>query len=282
MAAPVITKHFDLVLCNTPTTGEGTLTVGAAVAPYMNFSQAGVPSGALISYSLIDVAGGNSETGWGVATLTGSTYTLTRNVLASTNSGSPISLSGSATISIDVISQDLLAFAPVASTPQILNDLPVSGGTSFSDTTSITAAYSVYEIDYTIISNNGADSLLMQFYDEGVLNTGSNYNSGWAWFNVHDNSSGVAPFYGSTSIALSNNMDPLASGTIKLFLPAVSGVMKQGLFANVVNQGSPNKLTQMNGSLQYVGSTNPLTGFKLFLAYGTIQAGSTVAVKGVG
>lgn len=278
----VLTKHYDLVLCNTPTTGTGSVTVGSAVAPYMNFDQAGVSSGDTISYSLIDVAGANSETGWGVATKSGSAWTVTRNVLQSTNSGSPISLSGSATISIDFIAQDFSAFALAAGTSQTLNTLLGTGASgSLSDTTSITSAYSVYEIIYAVTTNSGGDNLYLQFYDNGTLNTGSNYNSGWSWFNVHDNSSGNAEDYPGTSILLSNGVNYSACGSVTLFLPALSGALKQGLLRNVVNQAGP-KLTQMLGSFQYIGSTNPLTGFKLFFGTGNMQTGSVALIRGVG
>ena len=103
-------QFFDLVLCNTGTTGTSDAMLGAAVAPYLTPDQAGMTTGVPVSYSLIDVVSGHCEAGQGVATKSGSIWTISRaTVKTSSNSGSKISLSGSATISIEVIAADLQA-----------------------------------------------------------------------------------------------------------------------------------------------------------------------------
>lgn len=92
---------FDLIRFTTATTGTGTITVGAAVAPFATPAAAGVPDGTQIEYSIND--GLNSEKGFGVTGSSGTT--LTRNVLTAyvnnVAQSTPINLSGSAQVFID-------------------------------------------------------------------------------------------------------------------------------------------------------------------------------------
>lgn len=89
----------------TSTTGTGTITLGSAVAPWLTFSGAGVTNGQVVSYGIYDAAGGNSETG--IGTYTSSGTTLTRTVTTSTNSNNAINLSGSAEVYITARAQDI-------------------------------------------------------------------------------------------------------------------------------------------------------------------------------
>jgi len=85
-----------------PTVGTGTLTLGSAATGYLSFSAAGVQVNDVVTYSISD--GTNREVGTGLYNGT----TLTRNVIVSTNSNTPISLSGSAQISIVEGGDDVL------------------------------------------------------------------------------------------------------------------------------------------------------------------------------
>lgn len=95
-------KLYNLARMTTATTGTSTITLGAAVVGCLTFDQAGVQDGETISYAIKD--GGNSETGRGVYTASGTT--LTRSVLKSTNSNNPINLSGSAEVLITALKED--------------------------------------------------------------------------------------------------------------------------------------------------------------------------------
>jgi hypothetical protein len=101
----------NLARVTTATTGTGTITLGAAVPGFLSFASAGVVNGEVVSYGIKD--GNNSEVGTGTYTSAGTT--LTRTVLASTNAGAAISLSGLAEVFITVLAQDMDAKAPLAS-----------------------------------------------------------------------------------------------------------------------------------------------------------------------
>lgn len=97
-------KLYNLARMTTPTTGTGTLTLGAAVSGFLSFVAAGVLDGETVTYAIQD--GSASEIGRGVYTASGTT--LTRSVLKSTNSNSAISLSGSAQVFITPSAEDFL------------------------------------------------------------------------------------------------------------------------------------------------------------------------------
>lgn len=100
MARP---KFYNLVGVATATTGTGTLTLGSAAPGRLTFAQAGASNGDVVRYAIAD--GANSEVGIGTYSTTGPT--LTRDVVsASTNSGSKISCSGSASVSVTFAAED--------------------------------------------------------------------------------------------------------------------------------------------------------------------------------
>jgi hypothetical protein len=266
--AAVLTKHYDLVLCNTATTGTGNVTVGAAVAPYMNFAQAGVPNGATISYSIIDVAGGNSETGWGVVTLTGSTYTFTRNVLASTNSGSAISLSGSATISIDILSQDLQL------QPVLLGTTTLTSAAAYlQDATSL--ALTGYE-SYTVKLSNiapaaGGVGIYAQFYSNGAWQT-SGYED--TLCGVGSGGMGTAQSYSTSSICLAypNSIGITGnwqgwSAAFDIPTPTADNTC---LFGYGGGYSSSNGGPMWNGFAGGLVTAYPVTGIRIFASSGNI------------
>lgn len=92
-------QFANIAAMSTATTGTGTMTLGSAVANCLSFAAAGITNGNTVYYTIRD--GTNTEVG--IGTYTSSGTTLSRDtVYSSTNSGSKISLSGSATVFVDV------------------------------------------------------------------------------------------------------------------------------------------------------------------------------------
>ena len=95
-------KLYNLAGMTTATTGTGTITLGSAMSGHLTFAQAGVQDGETVTYAIKD--GAASEIGRGVYTSSGTT--LTRAVLKSTSSNSPINLSGTAEVIITAAAED--------------------------------------------------------------------------------------------------------------------------------------------------------------------------------
>jgi hypothetical protein len=113
-------KFFNLVKCSSSTVGTGPLTVGPAVSGFLDYTTGGVSSGDTVTYTLFDgpsPAAGQinaSETGQGVATLSGGVWTQSRDIVrASTNDGMPINCSGKELIALTLGAEDIAALGLV-------------------------------------------------------------------------------------------------------------------------------------------------------------------------
>jgi hypothetical protein len=112
---------LDGVVLNSATTGTGTLTLGAAVAPYLGMAAAGAVSGNTYSYSIVDATNSASEYGAGVWTSGGVNGTLTRGPIWSTNSNAAISCSGQQLVRISALMEDLVPSAQLGPEFVMLN-----------------------------------------------------------------------------------------------------------------------------------------------------------------
>jgi hypothetical protein len=92
------------VKMSTSTIGTGTIDLDAAETGYQSFADGGITNGQVVSYAIED--GAAWEIGTGTYT-TGTPDTLSRTVSESSNSGSPINLTGNAVVFITALSGDL-------------------------------------------------------------------------------------------------------------------------------------------------------------------------------
>lgn len=102
--------NFELARMTTATVGTGTITLGTAVTGFKSFAGAGVANSNEVFYGIRD--GAHSEIGYGTYTSSGTT--LSRNVIKSTNSDNPISLSGTAEVFIGPFAAVLAAIDATA------------------------------------------------------------------------------------------------------------------------------------------------------------------------
>lgn len=131
-------KLVDLVRVAVTSTGTGSpITLGSAITGFLTLALGGVADGTQVSYGIRD--GANSETGWGISGASGTT--LTRNVDASTNSGSPISLSGAAELVITGIARDFRWVGSPGGRLSLTSGVPVQ-------TADVTGATTVHYVPY--------------------------------------------------------------------------------------------------------------------------------------
>ena len=95
-------KLFNRAKMTTSTTGTGTVTLGSASVGFQSFADAGVSNSDVVQYVIEE--GCNFEIGTGTYTASGTT--LSRSPTESSNSGSAISLTGAATVSVTAIDDD--------------------------------------------------------------------------------------------------------------------------------------------------------------------------------
>ena len=137
-----MSKLYNLTRMTSATVGSGTLTLGAAVAGFLTFASAGVQDKDIITYSIID--GVNREIGTGLYTASGTT--LTRNVIASTNSNLALSLSGLAQVAIVEAAEDVLDVGPSQCRLTYATGVPVMN--SFQATLPVVSTGNVYLTPY--------------------------------------------------------------------------------------------------------------------------------------
>lgn len=159
----------DRVQETTTTTGTGTLTLAGAAMQYQSFN-AGIGSGNVTYYGLLDANGTAWETG--IGTMTSSTTLARTTILESSNSNAAISLStGTHTVYCNQPAQAIQT--PVA------KSVPNASGWSFINQNSATlTSYPNGPLVWTCVGNIGSDQISAVSYP---VPGGS-----WTW-TVHSN-----------------------------------------------------------------------------------------------
>lgn len=149
-------RLYNLARVYTATTGIVNIALGAAVPGFLTFVQAGVADGQ-VSYGIRD--GANTEVGIGVYA-SGSASLVRSYVLASTNAGGAISLSGNAEVYLTALAHDIAEPEGLA-----YNGIQVNGGMEVAQYTA-----SGYPLDCWKTSFNSTGA---------VLGVGPASASGW-------------------------------------------------------------------------------------------------------
>jgi hypothetical protein len=284
----------------TATTGTGTITLGAAVVGFQSFATAGVSDGDVVRYVIED--GSSWELGTGTFDATGGT--LTRTPSESSASGSPINLSGTATVFVSATAADVQS--NVAITGGTINGTTIGAAsastgafTTLSASTSLTTplvtnagtlALSATGANVVTASTNGVERLRI----DSAGNVGIGTNSPVTNLQVFKNSGGLAGVqisnttHGSTlsdglfvgvdnSIAYLYNYEdiPLVFGTNNTERMRITN-------AGLVGIGTSNPLVPVDirgpqAALNLTAGSDPLTNLNILNPDTTIGTGPTIA-----
>ena len=168
-------KLFNRAKMTTSTTGAGTVTLGSASVGFQSFADAGVSNGDVVQYVIEE--GANFEIGTGTYTASGTT--LTRSVTESSNSGSAITLSGTATVSVTGIADDFNRLEHEGSTKVSVS----STGASVTGNLSVSGTIPASQLTGALPAIDGSALTGITTVPAGVIvmwsGTNANIPSGW-------------------------------------------------------------------------------------------------------
>ncbi len=119
-------KFVDRVKMNLTTTGTGTVTFGSVVSGFQSLSDASVVDADVVRYTI--ESGTNYESGTGTIGLTGSTYTMARSPISSSESdNSAINLGAGAVCFLTMLAEDVVQV--LADLDNVASTAPAGGQT---------------------------------------------------------------------------------------------------------------------------------------------------------
>jgi hypothetical protein len=126
-------QYADRIQETTTTAGTGAVSMGGAASGYRAFSSAFV-TGTQVSYCLVD--GTAWEVGYGTLT-TGSPWTMSRDLLIASSTGSAINLSGGSTTVFNTASAGQVDWPTVGTTIAAADTVTVPAGRQMNMTTNL-------------------------------------------------------------------------------------------------------------------------------------------------
>ena len=249
------------VRVTTSTTGTGTITLGSAETTYQTFAEAGVSNGDVVRYLIEE--GANWEVGTGTYTATGTT--LSRTVSESSNSGSAITLAGSAIVSIVAAAEDLTSEVVITggtidgaiiggTTPAAgtFTDIVASGNLTVNGTTTTVNTTNTVVTDSLIELSNGTTGTPVN--DAGiVIERGDSDNAFMGWDESADE------FILGTTTATGSSTGNLTITAAPLTVSALTA--SSGAFSGDVTFGDNDKAIFGAGNdlqIYHTGTTNYL------------------------
>ncbi len=179
-------KLYNLIRVTTPTTGTGTIVLGAAVAGYLSFDQGGLRDGDIVAYTIKD--GSKVEYGRGAYHTAGPT--LGRAVIQSSDGpSSPLDLSGSAEVYIsEVLGNSSTMTIPVSGIPGRI--------TEYLDESNLQAS-TLIKSGAGLLTLNADDDALVTVHGSGELVLGAGVVNRLAlWSDAHT----LVPSYALTDV----------------------------------------------------------------------------------